>query len=122
MSTKKPDSNAPTEKPSIEGKTPAESEDEKSQHNEKRKETFLPYMAGLFRGGFGIPSDAMYAMNKYVTDIYDRIVSEGTPLVEMNDRNTIGSSEIQTQVRFTLPAELTKRLISKGDKEDPNAE
>ena len=58
----------------------------------------------------------MMVMNSFVTDIFERIAQEGARLVDMNDRNTLGSREIQTAVRLVLPGDLAKHAVSEGGK------
>ena len=55
-------------------------------------------------------------MNSFVTDIFERIAREGSRLVDMNDRNTLGSREIQTAVKLVLPGDLAKHAVSEGGK------
>jgi hypothetical protein len=55
-------------------------------------------------------------MNSFVNDIFQRTGKEGAKLVDMNDRNTLGSREIQTAVRLVLPRDLAKRAVSEGGK------
>jgi len=55
-------------------------------------------------------------MNSFVTDIFERIARESARLVDMNDRNTLGSREVQTAVRLVLPGDLAKHAVSEGGK------
>jgi hypothetical protein len=54
----------------------------------------------------------MMVMNSFVTDIFERIAREGSRLVDMNGRNTLGSREVQTAVRLVLPGDLAKHAVS----------
>jgi histone H2B len=118
MSSKKPASKTPTEKkPAVEGgETPAK--DKKARHK-KRSETFSSYIFKVLKQvhpDIGISNKAMLVMNSFVTDIFERIAREGSRLVDMNDRNTLGSREVQTAVRLVLPGDLAKHAVSEGGK------
>jgi histone H2B len=123
MSSKKPASKTPTEKkPAVEaadsGATPAATKDKKQRHK-KRSETFSSYIFKVLKQvhpDIGISNKAMLVMNSFVTDIFERIATEGARLVDMNDRNTLGSREVQTAVRLVLPGDLAKHAVSEGGK------
>jgi hypothetical protein len=59
--------------------------------------------------------------DELICDRYFREDCEGRArLVDMNDRNTLGSREIQTAVRFVrlvLPGDLSKHAVSEGGRE-----
>lgn len=55
-------------------------------------------------------------MDNFVHDIFERIASEASRLINYSKRQTITSREIQTAVRFLLPGELSKHAISEGTK------
>ena len=118
MSSKKPAAKTPTEKkPAVEG-TDAAKQDKKLRHK-KRSETFSSYIFKVLKQvhpDIGISNKAMMVMNSFVTDIFERIAREGARLVDMNDRNTLGSREIQTAVRLVLPGDLAKHAVSEGGK------
>ena len=120
MSSKKPASNTPTEKkPAVEGAEGAAAAKEKKQRHKKRSETFSSYIFKVLKQvhpDIGISNKAMLVMNSFVTDIFERIAREGARLVDMNDRNTLGSREIQTAVRLVLPGDLAKHAVSEGGK------
>jgi histone H2B len=118
MSSKKPASKTPTEKkPAVEG-SEAKNQDKKLRHK-KRAETFSSYIFKVLKQvhpDIGISNKAMMVMNSFVTDIFERIAQEGARLVDMNERNTLGSREIQTAVRLVLPGDLAKHAVSEGGK------
>ena len=119
MSSKKPASKTPTEKkPAVEGEAAVAAKDKKQRHK-KRSETFSSYIFKVLKQvhpDIGISNKAMMVMNSFVTDIFERIAREGARLVDMNDRNTLGSREIQTAVRLVLPGDLAKHAVSEGGK------
>ena len=119
MSTKKPASKTPTEKKPVEGETETEKDKSKSLRHKKRSETFSSYIFKVLKQvhpDIGISNKAMNVMNNFVTDIFERIAREGARLVDMNERNTLGSREIQTAVRLVLPGDLAKHAVSEGGK------
>ncbi|KNB42151.1 histone [Blastocystis sp. subtype 4] len=58
----------------------------------------------------------MAVMNSFVSDIFERIVTEAGHLARVNHKSTVGTREIQTAVRLILPGELSKHAISEGTK------
>lgn len=65
----------------------------------------------------GISSLAMFIMNSFTNDIFERIAAvEAARLAYYNKRSTITSREIQTVVRLLLPGELAKQAVSEGTK------
>ena len=121
MSSKKPASKTPTEKkPAVEGaeQNNNQTKDKKLRHK-KRAETFSSYIFKVLKQvhpDIGISNKAMMVMNSFVTDIFERIARESARLVDMNDRNTLGSREVQTAVRLVLPGDLAKHAVSEGGK------
>ena len=120
MSSKKPASKTPTEKkPAAEGEAGEAAAKDKKLRHKKRSETFSSYIFKVLKQvhpDIGISNKAMMVMNSFVTDIFERIAQEGARLVDMNDRNTLGSREIQTAVRLVLPGDLAKHAVSEGTK------
>jgi histone H2B len=123
MSSKKPASKAPTEKKptvqAIDGDAAPATTKEKKQRHKKRSETFSSYIFKVLKQvhpDIGISNKAMLVMNSFVTDIFERVATEGARLVDMNDRNTLGSREVQTAVRLVLPGDLAKHAVSEGGK------
>jgi histone H2B len=140
MSQKKPASKSQSEKkspsksqaekkPAVESKetkdtkaakeTTEEKKSEKKIRHKKRTETFSTYIFKVLKQvhpDVGISNRAMLVMNSFVTDIFERISREGAHLVDANERDTIGSREIQTSVRLVLPGDLAKHALSEGGK------
>ena len=58
----------------------------------------------------------MSIMNSFVTDIFERIMTEASRLAQHNKRSTISSREIQTAVRLLLSGDLAKHAVSEGTK------
>ena len=75
-------------------------------------------------------SEAMFIMNSFVKDFFERIAAEASKLAHFDKRwvslvpnlltpvprSTITSREIQTAVRLLLPGELAKHAVSEGTK------
>ena len=64
----------------------------------------------------GITAKSMNIMNSFVNDIFERLASQSSRLIQQTKKSTISSREIQTSVRLTLPGELAKHAISEGTK------
>jgi histone H2B len=64
----------------------------------------------------GISKKGMNVMNSFVIDIFEKIAKEGATLVSMNDKDTLGTREIQTSTRLVLPGDLAKHALSEGGK------
>jgi hypothetical protein len=64
----------------------------------------------------GISNKVMLVMNSFVTDIFERIATEGAHLVDRNDRNPLGSRKVQIVVRLVLPGALAKHAVSENGK------
>ena len=58
----------------------------------------------------------MVAMNSFVHDIFDRLVTEAVKLAKYNSKVTISSREIQTAVRLLFPGSLAKHAVAEGNK------
>nr|AGM32366.1 histone H2B [Coptotermes formosanus] len=129
MSQKKPASKKPIEKKPAEDKEPEKEKeknkdkdatgDKKKSKHKKRTESFSSYIFKVLKQvhpDIGISNKGMQVMNSFVNDIFQRIAREGAKLVDMNDRNTLGSREIQTAVRLVLPGDLAKHAVSEGGK------
>ena len=63
-----------------------------------------------------VPFSAVFIMNSFVNDIFERIAGEASRLGHYNKRKTISSREVQTAVRLLLPGELAKHAVSEGTK------
>jgi histone H2B len=61
-----------------------------------------------------ISNKAMLVMNSFLTDIFERIATERSRLVDMNDRNTFKSHEVQTGVTLVLPRDFATYPLSEG--------
>lgn len=64
----------------------------------------------------GMSKKAMGAMNSFIQDTYDKIKIEACNLVNLSNKATITSREIQTAARLILPGELAKHAITEGAK------
>ena len=61
----------------------------------------------------------MSIMNSFINDIFEKIATEAgkkTMVVELQQKPTVTSREIQTSVRLILPGELAKHAVSEGTK------
>ena len=64
----------------------------------------------------GISKRSMSIMNSFINDVFEKICTESTKLVQYNKKHTLSSREIQTAVRLLLPGELAKHAVSEGTK------
>ena len=64
----------------------------------------------------GISSKAMYIMNSFINDLFEKLVAEAAKLARYNKKSTITSRDIQTSVCLILPGELAKHAVSEGTK------
>jgi histone H2B len=52
--------------------------------------------------------------NSFINDMFDRLATEAAHLARVNKKRTLGSREVQTAVRLTLPTELARHAMSEG--------
>jgi len=64
----------------------------------------------------GISGKAVYIMNSFLNDIFERVAGEAAKVASYDKKATVSSREIQTAVRLALPGELAKHAISEGTK------
>ena len=84
-----------------------------------RKESYGSYIYRVLKQvhpDVGISTKAMSIMNSFVNDLFERVASEASRLVQNNRTKTLSSREIQTSVRLLLPGELAKHAVSEGTK------
>ena len=92
---------------------------QKVKRKKARKQSYGIYVYKVLKQvhpDVGISSKAMAIMNSFVNDVFGQIAGEASRLTKYNNRNTIGSREIQTAVRLILPGELAKHAVSEGTK------
>ena len=84
----------------------------------KRKTSFSSYISKVLKGAsktkLTLSSKSMKIVNSLVTDFFERLAVEAASLARSNKKRTLGSREIQTAVRLTLPAELAKHAMAEG--------
>uniref|UniRef100_A0A5S6Q683 Histone domain-containing protein n=1 Tax=Trichuris muris TaxID=70415 RepID=A0A5S6Q683_TRIMR len=88
------------------GKAQKVSKSGDKKRKRKRKESFAIYIYKVLKQvhpDTGISSKAMSIMNSFVNDVFNRIASESSRLVQCNNRHTMSSREMQTAVRLLLP-------------------
>ena len=87
----------------------------------KGKKNFSSYIAKVLKQAspkvkLSLSSKTMAIANSFVFDCFDRIVTEAANLTRVNKKATLGSREIQTAVRLTLPANLAKHALAEATK------
>ena len=91
----------------------------KAKRRIARKETYGRYIYRVLKQvhpDVGISTKAMSIMNSFVNDLFERVASEASRLVQSNKTKTIAAREVQTSVRLLLPGELAKHAVSEGTK------
>ena len=90
-----------------------------AKRRRRQRQTYGSYIYRVLKQvhpDVGISSKAMSIMNSFVNDLFERVASEASRLVNNNRRKTLSSREVQTSVRLLLPGELAKHAVSEGTK------
>ena len=85
----------------------------------KGKRTFKVYIYRALKQvnkSLTLSGKTMKILNSFVGDMFDRIATEAAALARVNKKRTLGSREVQTAVRLTLPADLAKHAMAEGTK------
>ncbi len=84
----------------------------------KPKRTYSSYIAKVLKGAskskLTLSSKSVKILNSLVVDFFDRLATEAASLARGAKKRTLGSREMQTAVRLTLPAELAKHAMAEG--------
>ena len=90
----------------------------KAAHSRKRKTSFSSYISKVLKGAsktkLTLSSKSMKILNSLVNDFFERLAVEAASLARSAKKRTLGSREVQTAVRVTLPAELAKHAMAEG--------
>jgi histone H2B len=80
--------------------------------------TYATYISKVLKGAakqkLTLSSKSMKILNSLVVDFFDRLATEAASLARGAKKRTLGSREMQTAVRLTLPAELAKHAMAEG--------
>ena len=86
--------------------------------NRKPKRSYSSYISKVLKGAskskVTLSSKSMKILNSLVVDFFDRLATEAASLARGAKKRTLGSREMQTAVRLTLPAELAKHAMAEG--------
>jgi histone H2B len=87
----------------------------------KGKKSFSSYIAKVLKQAspqtkLSMSSKSMAIVNSFVADIFDKIAVEAGALARVNKQKTLSSRAIQTAVRLTLPASLSKHAMADATK------
>lgn len=85
----------------------------------RRKDTFSTYIYKVLKQvhpDTGISKYGMSVMNSFITDVFERIMTEARTVQSIRKSKTLTSREIQTAVRLVLPHELGTHAVSEGAK------
>jgi len=84
----------------------------------KRKTSYATYIAKVLKGAsktkLTLSSKSVKILNSLVNDFFERLAVEAAGLARSGKKHTLGSREVQTAVRLTLPAELAKHAMAEG--------
>ena len=84
----------------------------------KPKRSYAAYISKVLKGAskskLTLSSKSVKILNSLVTDFFDRLATEAASLARGAKKRTLGSREMQTAVRLTLPAELAKHAMAEG--------
>ena len=71
-------------------------------------------LKGASKSKLTLSGKSMKILNSMVNDFFDRLATEAAALARGGKKRTLGSREVQTAVRLTLPAELAKHAMAEG--------
>jgi histone H3/H4 len=84
----------------------------------KKGVSFGRYISKVLKGAsktkLTLSSKAMKIIDSFVKDQFESIAVEAAALARGAKKRTLGSREMQTAVRLTLPAELAKHAMAEG--------
>ena len=105
--------------PSKSSKKTATKSSSKRSTQRKPKRSYSTYISKVLKGAskstkLTLSSKSMKILNSLVTDFFDRLATEAAALARSAKKRTLGSREMQTAVRLTLPAELAKHAMAEG--------
>jgi histone H2B len=83
----------------------------------KPKRSFKTYVrrqAKDVNSKLSLSSKTAAILNSLVGDIFERVATEAANLARVNKKATLGSKEVQTAVRLTLPADLARHAMAEG--------
>lgn len=86
--------------------------------NRKPVRSYATYIAKVLKGAskakLTLSSKSVKILDSLVKDFFDRLATEAASLARGAKKRTLGSREMQTAVRLTLPAELAKHAMAEG--------
>lgn len=89
----------------------------KKAGNRKPKRSWNVYARRTLKGvnaKLSFSSKTLKIVNSFVNDIFERLATEAAHLVRVNKKSTLGSKDIQTAVRLSLPTDLAQHAMSEG--------
>ena len=88
--------------------------------NRKPKRTYASYISKVLKNAakakLTLSGTSMKILNSLVVDLVDRLATEAASIARANKKRTLGSRELQTAVRVTLPNELAKHSMAEATK------
>ena len=100
-------------------KTAAKTSSKRTTQRKPKRSSYSTYISKVLKGAskstkLTLSSKSMKILNSLVTDFFDRLATEAAALARSAKKRTLGSREMQTAVRLTLPAELAKHAMAEG--------
>jgi histone H2B len=92
----------------------------KGKSNRKPKRSFKTYILRVLKQAaktkLTLSGKAAKVVNSFVYAQFDAIATQAAQVARVSKKATLGSREIQTAIRLTLPAELAKHAMAEGTK------
>lgn len=85
----------------------------------KGKKSFKSFIAKVNKSskkGLTLSSKAVKVLNSFVNDMFDRIAVQAASVARASKQSTLKASTVQTAVRLTLPADLSRHACGAASK------
>jgi histone H2B len=90
----------------------------KRSGRKSKRTSFALYISKVLKGAskskLTLSSKSVKILDSLVQDFFERLATEAASLARGAKKRTLGSREMQTAVRLTLPAELAKHAMAEG--------
>jgi histone H2B len=90
----------------------------KRSGRKSKRPSYALYISKVLKGAskskLTLSSKSVKILDSLVSDFFERLATEAASLARGAKKRTLGSREMQTAVRLTLPAELAKHAMAEG--------
>jgi histone H2B len=90
----------------------------KRSGRKSKRSSYALYISKVLKGAskskLTLSSKSVKILDSLVSDFFERLSTEAASLARGAKKRTLGSREMQTAVRLTLPAELAKHAMAEG--------